>query len=298
MMEQDMEYSGSRFEGITQERSIGRPRCELHGSEATGTMRILAGLFLIAGSAIAPCAPAVDVPAGVPVLVELFTSEGCSSCPPADAFLQKIDSSQPVSGAQLIVLSEHVDYWDHDGWRDPFSSHLLTDRQGDYARKLGLATVYTPQIIVDGTSELRANDPRQIGQVFQKAITAPTIPIELSRVQITSTSPKLAQAHVEADGSSAKHDADVYLVLALDHAESQVLRGENAGRRLSHVAVVQNLTKLGTLKKGKTFERDVEVKLHPDTDPSNLRIVVFVQDFGPGRVLGAISEKPSEGKLP
>ncbi len=229
-----------------------------------------------------------------PVLIELFTSEGCSSCPPADIFLQKLDTTQPVPGAQLIVLSEHVTYWDQDGWKDPNSSPSLTERQSSYEGVLGEKTVFTPQMIVDGTQEIHlANNPQQIKDLLQKAAATPKVPIRIGEVTVDAATPTMLRAHIETDANFEKHNADVYVAIALDHVESQVLRGENGGHHLVHVAVVQELTKVGKLQKGKTFTQDVQLKLKPGTDPKNVRLVALVQESGPGKVLGAALRKPA-----
>jgi len=228
-----------------------------------------------------------------PVLIELFTSEGCSSCPPVDVFLKKLDSAQPISGALLIVLSEHVTYWDQDGWKDPNSSAALTARQNSYEAALGQNQVYTPQLIVDGSHEVKPGDPKQVEETLQKAAATPKVPVRIGEVTVDAGNPTVLHARVETDANFEKHNADVYLAVALDHVESQVLRGENGGRHLIHVAVVQELTKVGKLPKGKSFAQDVQLKLKPGTDPKNLRLVALVQESGPGKVLGAALRKPA-----
>ena len=235
---------------------------------------------------------AAETTSATPVLIELFTSEGCSSCPPADIFLQKLDRGQPIPGAQLIVLSEHVTYWDQDGWKDPNSSASLTDRQSSYEGALGEKTVFTPQLIVDGTQQMRLGSPQQIKDLLQKAAAAPKVPIHIGEITVDAGSPTTLRAHLETDANFEKHNADVYVAIALDHVESQVLRGENGGRHLVHVAVVQELTKVGKLQKGKTFTHDVQLKLKPGTDPKNVRLVALVQESGPGKVLGAAVRRP------
>ncbi len=177
----------------------------------------------------------------VPVLVELFTSEGCSSCPPADALLQQLDGSQAIPGTQLIVLSEHVDYWNQIGWKDPFSSSFFSDRQNSYAHRFGLGSVYTPQMVVDGTTEFVGNNSRSAKQAIEKARSLQKFPVRISAVALQRSG--ILDAHVEVEASSsADYQSDIYLVVALNHCESQVGGGENQGRRLTHVAVVQSLT--------------------------------------------------------
>ena len=226
-----------------------------------------------------------------PVLIELFTSEGCSSCPPADVFVRNLDASQPIAGAQVIVLSEHVTYWDHDGWKDPNSSPALTDRQNAYEAVLREPSAYTPQIIVDGVQA--KGDAQQITEIIQKAAATPKVPVRIGEVTVVAGSPAGLRTHIETDNNSEKRGGDVYVAVALDHVESQVLKGENGGKHLVHVAVVQQLIKVGKLGKGKNFSQDVQLKLAPGTDPKNLRLVVFVQESGLGNVLGAALRRPA-----
>ena len=225
-----------------------------------------------------------------PVLVELFTSEGCSSCPPADRLLQDLDKSQPVPGAELIVLSEHVDYWNNIGWKDPYSSSFLTPRPNAYCDHFKLNSVYTPQMVVDGSAEFVGNDSGRAKKECQQASAGQKVAVTITGIVVDGGA---LRAHIETGAlpPAAPRNAEVYAVVALNHAESQVSPGENSGRRLSHVAVVQSLTKLGAFDNGKGFAQDVTLKLNSKTKTNDLRVIAFVQEPGPGKVLGAALEK-------
>jgi hypothetical protein len=222
-----------------------------------------------------------------PILMELFTSEGCSSCPPIDNWAARLDQFQPVARGQLILLSEHVDYWDHDGWKDPFSSALLTERQSEYARTLGLSQVYTPQVIVDGDIEVHPWKTDEVKSDLDKAALAPTMAVRIDGVAIVGEE---LTGKVEADGRGGEH-GDVFVAVALEKAETDVLAGENNGKKLTNVAVVKELVKIGKVEKGKAFDQDFRVKVWPGADAGNLRVVAFVQEPGPGKVLGAAVTK-------
>lgn len=238
-----------------------------------------------------PVAFASDAPQSnspTPVLVELFTSEGCSSCPPADALLEKLDELQPISGAQAIVLSEHVDYWDHDGWKDAYSSSFVTARQGVYAHRLSVTEPYTPQIVVDGTTQLNGSDGRAVASAIETARARIKIPVRIS--EVSAANEKALRVHLVVDalpGDLKARKADIFIAVALDHAASHVSSGENKGRDIRHVAVVESIGKVGIIEKGKNFDHDVTVKVKSAEDLSKLRLIAFVQEPDQGGIIGA-----------
>ncbi len=230
----------------------------------------------------------------IPVLIELFTSEGCSSCPPADALLEKLDRTQPVRDADLVVLSEHVDYWNDIGWKDPYSSHLFSIRQGDYAHRFRLEGPYTPQMVVDGDMEFIGTDERRAIQVRENAIKTIKLPLALSSIRLEDNN--MLAVHVDAGPlhfSGRRTSAQVLLALADDSDQSIVGGGENTGRILKHVAVVRSLTQTGTIDDGATFSRDVKVSTE-NANPRNLRVVAIVQETTAGKVLGVGSARISD----
>src|SRR3954468_6648160 len=131
----------------------------------------VAALGLSGRLALYSAQPAPDNGQRVPVLVELFTSEGCSSCPPADRFLMRLENEQPVPGAEIIVLGQHVDYWDQQGWRDRFSSSQYTERQNQYAESFGNDQVYTPEMVVDGRREFSGSDESKAFKAIAESAT-------------------------------------------------------------------------------------------------------------------------------
>ncbi|HEV7512091.1 MAG TPA: DUF1223 domain-containing protein [Candidatus Acidoferrum sp.] len=235
--------------------------------------------------------PDPDVGSRTPVLIELFTSEGCSSCPPADALLAKLDRSQPISGAELIVLSEHVDYWNDIGWKDPYSSHEYSERQTAYAARFGRGSVYTPQMVIDGHSELVGSDERRAIQAVQNETKFAKVALSLSAIRFERKN-KLSM-HIDAGPlgpATAAHSASLLLAIADDSDESQVSRGENAGRTLKHVAVLRSLAPVGTVGKSDKVSRDITVNFNYESGRP-LRIVGIIQESSAGRVLGVASAR-------
>jgi hypothetical protein len=240
----------------------------------------LSGVFIAASSVAAQTAQANRTP----VVVELFTSEGCSSCPPADALLGKLDKLQPVNGVQIIVLGEHVDYWEDGGWHDRFSSHQFTERQNDYDTHFHSPNgIYTPQMVVDGSKQFLGSDPSQ-------AIKAITAAAQTPRTRLTLTNVAVDGHHVSAAVSAPPSDfkGDVYAALVDATDSTDVKGGENKSRHLEHAGVVrvmQRVSSLKDLEKGpKTFSLTA-----PSGDPTeNMRLVVFAQRDG-GPIVGAVS---------
>ena len=218
------------------------------------------------------------------VVVELFTSEGCSSCPPADALLTRLEHEPSSNGAEVIPLGFHVDYWDDLGWRDRFSSHAYTDRQEKYAGQFRLDGPYTPQMVVDGHTEFVGNDSSRA----ESAITQAATWLQQADVKLSWVSPGKLHVTAVVIPSDKPIHADVRLAITEDNLSTNVAAGENNGHVLHHSAVVRDFRLLGQISNG-SFQVDVPITPDKEWKLNDLRAVAFVQTTPEGAVAGAAS---------
>lgn len=246
-------------------------------------------------AAAGPAAPAGVDARRTPVVVELFTSEGCSSCPPADALLARLDETQPVAGAEVVALAQHVDYWNQLGWADPFSAHEFSERQGEYAARFGSQGVYTPQMVVDGGAEFPGGNSGRAFEAISRAAREPKAEVSLARAADQADAGDALRLSVRVERLPKLTDgdtADVLLAVTESGLSSEVERGENAGRRLSHAGVVRRLTKIGQVGAATPpFAAEPLVALDKGWRRDNLRAVVFLQEHTSKRVIGAATIK-------
>ena len=249
------------------------------------TILFAAGVVLAVPRAQQPAAKVQRVP----VLAELFTSEGCSSCPPADDLLKRLIEEQPVEGVEVIGLSEHVDYWDRLGWKDPFSSSDFTRRQEEYGRALRLEPIYTPQLIIDGKSQAIGSEWPDVRKALIEAARAPRAVIAVTAEAQPSASAVTVSIVVrDLPAATVKGDVDVFVAIVEDNLTSEVLRGENARKQLHHSAVTRSLTKIGSLGKTETAgEFSRAVPRDGSWRPEHLRAIAFLQDRPTRHVVGA-----------
>jgi hypothetical protein len=252
-------------------------------------MRRIFALAMLVVAVISICMAvmAKTTDAGLPrktVVVELFTSEGCSSCPPADELLGHLRQDLSAKNIQVIPLGFHVDYWDGLGWKDRFSSADFTQRQEQYARALKVDGPYTPEMVVDGALEFVGNDAGQA----RRTISQQASQLETAQVKIAAVGADQLNIQVKGAAGSATDKALVMLAITEDNLTTQVGSGENGGRTLHHAAVVRELRQVGTLQRG-SIETTVPLKLQKDWKRDDLRAVVFVQNGPSGKIEGASS---------
>ncbi len=222
-----------------------------------------------------------------PVVIELFTSQGCSSCPPADELLAKLHRSQSVKGVEIIALSEHVDYWNNLGWVDPFSSPQFSKRQNWYSKNWP-TRLYTPQLVVDGALEVVGNDPAGVTSRIKAASKADKATVSLAATFTQGSRVDLAVeiADLPADNGPI---IEVFAALLEDDISTDVRRGENTGRQLSHIGVVRKLESLGRFSPNAAAPIRLEGSNELDADwrVENVRTAVLIQDRASRRIIGA-----------
>jgi hypothetical protein len=247
---------------------------------------LLAGRIALGGRNLQPGPESKHTP----VVVELFTSEGCSSCPPADALLKKLEQQQSVGSAEIIALEEHVDYWNSLGWADPFSAAQFTRRQEQYAYELRLQGPYTPQMIVDGRSEFVGSSSRQARQEIEGASRNDKAAVEINLKAAGTDRAEDISVRVGKLSSTTSGDTpEVWMAVTESQLHSAVTGGENRGEDLQHASIVRRLQKLGDAKSAGdfSFSADTNLKLDANWKSDNMRVAVFVQEKKSRRILAA-----------
>ncbi len=208
-----------------------------------------------------------------PIVVELFTSQGCSSCPAADAFLDELNHRE-----NILALGFHVDYWDYLGWKDTFASPLTTARQYSYKKALGARTVYTPQMVIGGTTGVIGSRRNEVADALDEAMP-PMLGVEISRER----EGMLTVGLPVVDSMAGK--ADVWIVMYHSTRKQQIERGENAGLLATYINVVSEYHRLGGWNgQAATFDLDIRKLRAEGRD----RAAVIVQRAGAGEILGAV----------
>jgi hypothetical protein len=213
-------------------------------------------------------------------IVELFTSEACSSCPPADALLRQINLKRASAGQLVVGISEHVTYWDGLGWKDPFSSRTFTDRQSAYASRLSPEGSYTPQMVLNGREQFVGSDAGALEQALSDDARRPHLVLGIlssSRMDV-----KFSLA-----GETSK-PLDIFAVLTDDADQSKVLGGENGGRLLQHVAVARSLTRVAMVRGD--GEQSAHIVLPEGFRPnssSGHHLILLAQEQHLGAIVGA-----------
>jgi len=250
------------------------------------TTRVLLAVLILSAGAGAQQRAGKAPQARIPVVVELFTSEGCSSCPAADDLLASLAKGEQMSSQyEVIALGEHVDYWDNLGWKDSFSSPLFSARQQDYGIAFRSSNVYTPQMVVNGQKEVLGSDAAAIHGAI--AATSRSARAEIL-MQVAAQDILQLRVGKLPPGS---HKADVLLAVTESGIETYVSAGENQSRHLRHTAVVRLMSKLAELDPAHPGEytADARLNLRPEWKRSNVRLVLLLQDKENRRILGAAS---------
>ena len=232
------------------------------------------------------------------VLVELFTSEGCSSCPPADSVLTELVRNQPFAGVTIVGMGEHVDYWDRLGWRDPFSSPRFTSRQSEYeARTFHTGSIYTPQVVIDGDFQEIGSDRAAVMRAIARAARLLKADISVTALPSPSMTDRRIRIQVDIPPELARHgNADVIVAAVEDDLVTKVERGENHGRTLRHSRVARTLTVVGAIDaRDRRFSTTASIPVAASWNRSELHAVAFVQERQTRRVIGVASVPMTDG---